>query len=466
MVSFTQKLAVRKIITIFLIFAIFLVCTTAVGLFLPLTFNIKLPTGGFLLILGFLIGSWNRVFYEPTHKLLALYVLIQTVFVLVTYLFYGYNDYQFLTDNVLKVFVTAVVAMSAVWFVYKGIILAQISLLNCLICFSIGTLATAIIMFWYMRNIGIADVYAFRDELFRSVYSTASGFSGADISNMSFRNKLFVGWFLTLGGTPVIGPLLSMCGTTLITLGIFLKPSKTQIICFLIGVVTVASILLTGSRSALVSLIACVVFIPLFVFSKHEKITAQIEGRIFRRVYGIIVLFLLSALLFWDTTAELIQSGFSRMTFEKMAETARLPLWIGAIELAIRNPLGYGYEYVRLTRALKFGAFPGGVFLERNHLHNTYLTNLNEFGVIGLVVFLLLFKAVLSAAINNVKSYGANEDFSIAVALLSGIICAMINMLFGSMFLGAEAVFGGTFWLLVAMVLVMSHRRKQQTWAK
>lgn len=447
-------------IKVLLIFGIFLVSPTVAGIFLPITFNRKLSSGGLLIALGLMMVFAKTVRYEKAHKLLLVYIGIQAFFVFVSYFLYGFDNYDFFNENVLKPFITSLVAISAVWFVYKGVILNNLSLQYSMFLLSLGVLATACTMLGYAYMFSVSNVYVFRNDLYHAIYDARLVFTDIDISMLSLRDKLFYGSFVTLGGTAIIGPLLSVCGATFMSFALFLGKGKTQGYYLLVGLIASAAIFTTGSRSAILSMLAFLIVIPLVIVFAIGKINPFIDYRTVKKIYGLILLAILVMLAFRDVASSVIVSSFSRMSIEEMANTARLSLWAGALKLAIQNPLGYGYEYVRLIQALGSGLFPGGVRLTHNHLHNTYLTNLNEFGIIGFVVFLTLLKSIVGAGIKNIRFYYGTDDFALAVALLTGMICSMINMMFGSMFLGAEVVYGGTFWIIVTMILIMAHRRR------
>ena len=133
----------------------------------------------------------------------------------------------------------------------------------------------------------------------------------------------------------------------------------------IVTVLLSASILLSGSRQALVSLILITVIALGFLLSQHLKwyYTASI----------------LAATLL---TGGLLLSLHPRFHAMDIHSEERVQIWKAALQ--------HSTEYVWKG----FGGGQDGVQLMRTHSHNQYLQELREGGIIGLAFFLLAWAAV------------------------------------------------------------------------
>lgn len=219
----------------------------------------------------------------------------------------------------------------------------------------------------------------------------------------------------TFGNPNSLAGFLAMCFP-------FILYSKTNnykqiIVRTTVIVINLLAILFTGSRGALLAV--SIVLALYLVLPDSTRLKLKFKSLLLPLVLFISITILL---LFIDPRLETIYSGLQRYSIWNN----QFLIWNETFRLVMKQPLlGYGLETMNII-------FPDNLHFSIDDPHNIFLSILVSSGIIGLVVFLLLF-------INAYK----DKSIIIKLALLVFIIRAQFNPLSVP-----EIVF---FWLLLAV---------------
>ena len=161
------------------------------------------------------------------------------------------------------------------------------------------------------------------------------------------------------------------------------------------------TILMTGSRGGFLSLIVIVFSYLLF-------------SRAFKHIYVIVITFILVILLIYFLPSFLPEALQKRMFMVENytgGGAGRRDLWRTAVQRILPNMgllgCGAGTSGVKMQEVI--GYYKG--------IHNTYLTLIVEFGLLGIPIFLVMIKSIFS---QNFK-----RKFYIGAAMLAGICVAI-----------------------------------------
>lgn len=184
-----------------------------------------------------------------------------------------------------------------------------------------------------------------------------------------------------------------------ISLYFLLIEKKYKIPSILIIAINIYSMLLTGSRGGLISLI---VILGCFIILKTEKKSFS------KRLKNAILIIAIAVVLYYIVQRYLPQFTFERLfNFESYEDgSKRTVIWKNTIELIFTN-----LNFI-------FGAGWGSYYPYKGSfaaVHNTYLAMFSDVGLIGFIIF---FKPVVSATRYMIKE----KDILPICLLLSGLI--------------------------------------------
>jgi len=222
---------------------------------------------------------------------------------------------------------------------------------------------------------------------------------------------------------------------------------EAMILSFLIGFLPAIRqwYLKVGAATVLVSGLYCL----LFAFSRGAYIGMLsgmlTVGMLKRRKY---LFFVVLIVLTWQTAMPtsvqqrimMTTSGSGDGHFDSSSEE-RLTLWRDALDMFKRNPVtGTGfntYEYMH-----RVGPY--------QDTHNYYLKTLAETGLLGMGIFLILLKTLLSAGWNLHKSTGDPFYSALGVGFTAAVICAIVINFFGDRWSYQQV--DGYLWILFGLV--------------
>lgn len=223
---------------------------------------------------------------------------------------------------------------------------------------------------------------------------------------------------------------------------------EAMLLSFLIGFLPAIRqwYLKVGAMTVLVSGFYCL----LFAFSRGAYVGILsgmlTVGVVKRRKY---LLFVALIVITWQTVMPtsvqqrimMTTSGSGSGHFDSSSEE-RLTLWRDALDMFKRNPVtGTGfntYEYMH-----RVGSY--------QDTHNYYLKTLAETGLLGMGMFLILLKTLLSAGWNLQKSTGDPFYSSLGVGFTAAVICAIVINFFGDRWSYQQV--DGYLWILFGLVV-------------
>ena len=223
---------------------------------------------------------------------------------------------------------------------------------------------------------------------------------------------------------------------------------EAMLLSFLIGFLPAIRqwYLKVGAMTVLVSGLYCL----LFAFSRGAYLGILsgmlTVGVVKRRKY---LLFVALIVLTWQTVMPtsvqqrimMTTSGSGSGHFDSSSEE-RLTLWRDALDMFKRNPVtGTGfntYEYMH-----RVGPY--------QDTHNYYLKTLAETGLLGMGIFLILLKTLLSAGWNLQKSTGDPFYSALGVGFTAAVICAIVINFFGDRWSYQQV--DGYLWILFGLVV-------------
>ncbi len=153
------------------------------------------------------------------------------------------------------------------------------------------------------------------------------------------------------------------------------KSMKLAILYSFLAVVILYAIVLTGSRAAyLCSFLSAIGFFGQIWKRKNE--------RYFLLFAGIIVL-IVSVVCYIEIIPEEIKFRFGFSSLKDDSNAQRLEHWYWGLRAFLLHPFGYGAAHTKYVLTEYVG--------HRSDAHNTYITLLLQFGVVGFFIFLYLF---------------------------------------------------------------------------
>ena len=152
-----------------------------------------------------------------------------------------------------------------------------------------------------------------------------------------------------------------------------------------LGALNLTALLMSNSRTALVAMVFAILAAGLVKFS---------PARFAAALFGFSALVLAALLVDYDALFSMLsRSGDAT---EIATGTGRTMIWEGTLDLVAMKPLlGWGY-------ASSVQVFPQYIFIESYtppHAHNAFLQVLFSIGIVGLIVFTLIFAIKLGTAL-------------------------------------------------------------------
>ncbi|WPD21271.1 MAG: O-antigen ligase family protein [Candidatus Electrothrix scaldis] len=150
--------------------------------------------------------------------------------------------------------------------------------------------------------------------------------------------------------------------------------------------------------------------------------TAKGRKKILLQLYLCVIVFFVA----WITGGERI---IVRMTYDNFSSGSRLPMWLTALEVIKSHPLGVGLNnYLHIASQYDFyGIVESYPF----PVHNVFLLNFAELGVVGGGCFIGLLVSVVVLARNIAKRVHDDMDAAILQSLGIGIACSWLQGLVG-----------------------------------
>lgn len=446
-----------------LVVLIFFFTPTTAAIFLPLSFNNKLTTGYLLLILLFSLFWYSRknIFSMDfqIQKFAVFYLLINIFFAAVVFIVFPSFGMQGKVDIIVKPLATFIVAASALWVVYKGILKSGISIDACIVSLALGITLAATHQIFIFSTMPSLNVYEYRNALYDYSYEVRAEFTGTNIRDLPFPGKASYGVFTTYGGTTVIGPLFSMCAAFFLVLYFYSVRNKKKLLYLIAGSASLVVVFFSASRSSLLGLIVSLAVVPLIVAIARRKILIS-RSTLFTVLITLFFL-LIVFLIYWDPILAIVSSAFTFVNIEAMSGNSRIDLFSNALVFFANYPFGAGYEYVRIANLSTNISLSGSVQFQHNHLHNFYLTNLIEFGIVGFVSWMILLLSVFKHAFLNIRHFKSSRRGALSIALMAALAAACWHMLFATMLMRSDLIYASTFFLFVTLVLVDSANRRK-----
>jgi len=423
---------------------------TVVAAYIPISFTGKLTAGlvlffaALVIVVYSIILNRNRCFSKLHISLICLFTL--KIFYFLVFILQNDTSYAGYFPF-LATFLTGQFSLFS-YFIFYYFYDSDSKLLNkTSILFSTGSLITIImaIMLFVVFSLvsGISGLQEARSSIYIQTREIKSTLVGQE--NLFSIPVIITKFMIAMGGTASIGPFLSFCFLFSFGNALFDKKRK-RMYYFLVSILAFIGLVLMVSRSALLSSILVLFIFYIFYYNRILKKS--------NKVYQFIILtLLLFTLLFVLVPDE--YNVLNRLSWEDIKNQPRLKLWWSAFKLIAVNPLGYGYDYIRGVKLLGDGTFPFGVDFEYNHLHNAYLAYFLNFGFIGFFILVSVLAISIKTGFNNVvKSYHYNTYFlPLSAGSLLAILGSSIHFIFSSMFLELEAIYGTSFWMMIAVII-------------
>tara|TARA_B110000014_G_scaffold260520_1_gene250428 strand:+ start:1629 stop:2864 length:1236 start_codon:yes stop_codon:yes gene_type:complete len=251
---------------------------------------------------------------------------------------------------------------------------------------------------------------------------------------------------------PMPGIFMARYLFLLLYLGYFIKyiqtPIKNTIFIFLILLLGILSIYITGERMALIIFISGIIFVNIGLFFQYK----EIRKYIFFGLFLIISFLALAQQAFPELNNRMITDLLYKLS--NFSSSDYMQVFNSAYAVWIENPIfGAGFhQYREACIELGFWGSGGGVCM---HPHNISLELLSETGIIG---FMLYYLIIISIAFTLVKDFIHKKNWL--------LLFLSLNLLFISFFplIGGMSLFnnwiGAIVWLFVGWVLAKSKDTK------
>ena len=251
---------------------------------------------------------------------------------------------------------------------------------------------------------------------------------------------------------PMPGIFMARYLFLLLYLGYFIKyiqtPIKNTIFIFLILLLGILSIYITGERMALIIFISGIIFVNIGLFFQYK----EIRKYIFFGLFLIISFLALAQQAFPELNNRMITDLLYKLS--NFSSSDYMQVFNSAYAVWIENPIfGAGFhQYREACIELGFWGSGGGVCM---HPHNISLELLSETGIIGFILYYLI---IISIAFTLVKDFIHKKNWL--------LLFLSLNLLFISFFplIGGMSLFnnwiGAIVWLFVGWVLAKSKDTK------
>lgn len=240
----------------------------------------------------------------------------------------------------------------------------------------------------------IASVYKFNQQKIIKLFELLL-YSGLVISALGFY-YFFIGDFARVTSTfywpnPLAGYLLFILPIALFLF--FLENSKLGLLSFFVSILT---LVFTGSRGAFLSLGISLLFLLVVNFFANKKETRKKILNLFKKtltsnIKSLVLFFILTVLIFITILSYKNNLGFfNRYNKDQRlidySSSIRLNYWQGAISIFKAQPLlGSGPD----TFSIVYPKFQKDILSSGKYAHNWLLEMLAEFGLLGLISFLI-----------------------------------------------------------------------------
>lgn len=231
-----------------------------------------------------------------------------------------------------------------------------------------------------------------------------------------------------------------------LSLAVFERRRWLQIFYVITSVLTLICLLGTFSRAGLLALLCEGWVIAWFLSTRKALLVAAISS--------LLVVVAAGALLYSDVRT--IPGTSMNFRVDEGTLVHRFEIWKFSVTELAAHPLvgiGYGKESFKLA----YGSVPevvqpGHTAIRKAGTHNTFLDIALGTGVPGLVLFVWLFKRLLSTVLSGLQRTGSQTEKAIRLGVGAGVIGLMVRLLFDHMLIGTLAL---QFWVLVAMAMVV-----------
>jgi O-antigen ligase len=182
-------------------------------------------------------------------------------------------------------------------------------------------------------------------------------------------------------------------------------------------------LVMSGTRVAIIALIAGFLFAQLFTFSQKRVIALSML---------IVFLFAFGDFFYKNVMPLQVKERFERRSIEEN-RTYRFNLWKGSLPVIVHNPLGVGMggENVyaagvqqRVYFAEAFNRVPEA--RKYTHFENTYLEILYSLGIVGFTGFLILIFNFFKAAIRIYSSGRDHLESAFSVYLMAAMVAWLL----------------------------------------
>ena len=218
--------------------------------------------------------------------------------------------------------------------------------------------------------------------------------------------------------------------------------------CFLFGS-AVLSLVLSGSRAAMLGLIAGGIFYLGFRFQRR-----------------LIIYFALLATLagiFSGFVEEITQTTFVQDVLYRKATLeafgGRKEGWEASLRLYKRNPvLGYGFGTSDIALAAGGDVRKMAEMQSGAQTHNNFLRVLLEMGGVGIAFSALFLISLILSIYRLMKKIPTRELFDLVSIMVTGIIAGIVDSVFESWMLGVGNLFCVPYWAVVMLIYRMNYR--------
>ena len=195
-----------------------------------------------------------------------------------------------------------------------------------------------------------------------------------------------------------------------------LLKDKKILYYLLVPIILGASVLLTGSRSGILTMI-----LTFFIFAQYSFYLKQ--SRVVRKKLKYILIAITITALFWGAQSTL--DKFLRTDFDN---TGRFIRWPATLSMAMDYPaFGSGFGTYRYSFFL-YDQDEGGKW--STHAHNDYLETFAEGGLIGSFLLLSLLGMIFYSILNMWLVRKHPEIKMMGLGIISGIFAAMLHSVF------------------------------------
>ena len=190
---------------------------------------------------------------------------------------------------------------------------------------------------------------------------------------------------------------------------------KDRALVTVVVVVMIGAVLATQSRTGVISIASALVIYG-WVWLRGKRLSPS-----------------LTALILAASVAGCI-GGYQAIphgrSLSANAETlqARQSLWSQAASAVYRNPLGYGYDYSVNGNFVESGATSGGTVAARQQsIHEEFLSQLVDGGIIGLLLFLIVARVMVKVSLDRELIPSAALRTSFGALLAAGGTAMLAN---------------------------------------